>query len=98
MVDVVADLGAVMLGSRLKRLAERLQGSAATLLAEADVPLQPGQVAVMVALAILACALVAVSFRLDDWSRERILAKARENGLPLHEGMADADVDRKSVV
>ena len=50
MVDVVADLGAVMLGSRLKRLAERLQASAATLLTAAQVPLQPGQVALLVAL------------------------------------------------
>ena len=50
MVDVVAEMGSVMLGSRLKRLAERLQGSATTLLADAGVALQSGQVAVMVAL------------------------------------------------
>ena len=50
MVDVVAELGSVMLGSRLKRLGERLQGSAATLLEDAGVPLQSGQVAVMLAL------------------------------------------------
>ena len=50
LADVVADLGAVMLGSRLKRLAERLQASAATLLTAAQVPLQPGQVALLVAL------------------------------------------------
>lgn len=50
MVDVVAEMGSVMLGSRLKRLAERLQGSANTLLAEAGIPFQSGQVAVLVAL------------------------------------------------
>jgi DNA-binding MarR family transcriptional regulator/GNAT superfamily N-acetyltransferase len=50
MVDVVAEMGSVMLGSRLKRLAERLQGSANILLADAGIPFQSGQVAVLVAL------------------------------------------------
>ena len=45
MADVVAELGSLMLGSRLKRLAERLQGSANILLIDAGVPLQSGQVA-----------------------------------------------------
>ena len=50
MVDVVAELGPVLLGSRFKRLAERLQGSVATLMAEAGVALQPGHIPIMTAL------------------------------------------------
>jgi DNA-binding MarR family transcriptional regulator/GNAT superfamily N-acetyltransferase len=50
MIDVMAQMGPVFLGSRLKRLAERLQASAATVIADAGIPLQPGQMAVMAAL------------------------------------------------
>lgn len=50
MVDVVAELGSVMLGSRLKRLAERFQGSANTMLSDAGIPFQSGQVAVLLSL------------------------------------------------
>lgn len=50
MVDVMAQMGPVFLGSRFKRLAERLQTSAATVIAGAGIPLQPGQMAVMAAL------------------------------------------------
>ncbi len=50
MVDVVAELGPVLLGSRFKRLAERLQGGAAMLMTEAGVPLQPGHIPIMTAL------------------------------------------------
>lgn len=50
MIDIVAEMGPVMLGSRFKRLAERLQGSAAVILAKAGVPLQPGHMPIMTAL------------------------------------------------
>ncbi len=50
MVDVVAQLGPVLLGSRFKRLAERLQGGAAKIMAEAGIHLQPSHVPVMTAL------------------------------------------------
>ncbi|MFM5916552.1 MAG: GNAT family N-acetyltransferase [Novosphingobium sp.] len=50
MVDVVTEHGAVFLGSRLKRLAERLQADAAQVTAAAGVPLQPGHMGIMTAL------------------------------------------------
>lgn len=50
MVDVVAEHGAVFLGTRLKRLAERLQADAALVTAAAGVPLQPGHMGIMTAL------------------------------------------------
>jgi DNA-binding MarR family transcriptional regulator/N-acetylglutamate synthase-like GNAT family acetyltransferase len=50
LVDVVAEWGPVFLGGRFKRLAERLQGSAATIIAEAGIALQPGHMPVMAAL------------------------------------------------
>ncbi|WP_242149714.1 GNAT family N-acetyltransferase [Sphingomonas sp. BAUL-RG-20F-R05-02] len=48
--DVLADFGAVFLSSRLKRLAERMQGEAATVLRNAGVPIQPGQMPLLAAL------------------------------------------------
>lgn len=50
MVDVVAQMGPAFLGSRLKRLGERMQAGAASVLTEASVPLQPGHMAAMAAL------------------------------------------------
>lgn len=50
MVDVVAQMGPAFLGSRLKRLGERMQASAATIITEAGLPLQPGHMAIMAAL------------------------------------------------
>lgn len=50
MVDVVAQFGAVMLGSRLKRLGERLQGDAARVLEGVGLTLQPAHVPVVLAL------------------------------------------------
>lgn len=50
MVDVVAQMGPAFLGSRLKRLGERMQAGAASVLAEAGVPLQPGHMAAIAAL------------------------------------------------
>ncbi|USI74977.1 bifunctional helix-turn-helix transcriptional regulator/GNAT family N-acetyltransferase [Sphingomonas morindae] len=43
MADILADLGATFLGSRLKRLAERLQGDAARIIRAAGFPIQPAQ-------------------------------------------------------
>ncbi|QPD00260.1 bifunctional helix-turn-helix transcriptional regulator/GNAT family N-acetyltransferase [Qipengyuania soli] len=50
MVDVVAQMGPAFLGSRLKRLGERMQASAAQIIADAGIPLQPGHMAAMAAL------------------------------------------------
>jgi DNA-binding MarR family transcriptional regulator/N-acetylglutamate synthase-like GNAT family acetyltransferase len=41
--DTLADLGATFLGSRMKRLAERLQTDAAAILQSMDLPIQPAQ-------------------------------------------------------
>lgn len=49
-MDLIADLGPIALGSRLKRLAERLQADAAQILADADLPVQPVHVTVLAAL------------------------------------------------
>ena len=50
MRDVIADMGPAFLGSRLKRLAERMQASATTAIAQSGLPLQPGHMAVLAAL------------------------------------------------
>ena len=48
--DVLVDLGPIFLSSRLKRLAERMQGDAAAVLRAAGLPFQPGQVPLLAAL------------------------------------------------
>jgi DNA-binding MarR family transcriptional regulator/N-acetylglutamate synthase-like GNAT family acetyltransferase len=48
--DVLRDLGPVFLGSRLKRLAERMQAGAARIIIDAGLPLQPAQVPLLAAL------------------------------------------------
>jgi GNAT superfamily N-acetyltransferase len=45
-------MGPAFLGSRLKRLGEQMQASAATVIAETGLPLQPGQMAILAALRI----------------------------------------------
>jgi DNA-binding MarR family transcriptional regulator/N-acetylglutamate synthase-like GNAT family acetyltransferase len=50
MTDVIARLGGVYLGSRLKRLSERLQGDAAQIIQAAGVSAQPGQMPLLTAL------------------------------------------------
>lgn len=50
MVDVVEQMGPAFLGSRLKRLGERMQAGAASVLSDAGIPLQPGHMAAMAAL------------------------------------------------
>lgn len=50
MADVVAQMGPAFLGSRLKRLGERLQASAAQYVKDLGMSLQPGHMAVMAAL------------------------------------------------
>ena len=50
MADLIAELGPIFLGSRLKRLAERFQGSAARVIADAGLPVQPGHMPLLTAL------------------------------------------------
>lgn len=50
MRDVIAEMGPAFLGSRLKRLAERMQAGATSVIADAGLPLQPGHMAVLAAL------------------------------------------------
>ena len=50
MVDVVAQMGPAFLGTRLKRLGERMQAGAASVIADAGLPLQPGHMAALAAL------------------------------------------------
>jgi DNA-binding MarR family transcriptional regulator/N-acetylglutamate synthase-like GNAT family acetyltransferase len=48
--DLLAELGPIFLGSRLKRLAERLQAGAARVAAEAGMTVQPSQMPILAAL------------------------------------------------
>lgn len=48
--DVIAAMGPSFLGSRLKRLGERMQAGAASVIAQTGLPLQPGHMAVLAAL------------------------------------------------
>jgi DNA-binding MarR family transcriptional regulator len=48
--DVIARLGYLVLGTRLKRLAEQLQSGVAEMLVELGSPLQPGQLPLLVAI------------------------------------------------
>ena len=48
--DILADLGYLFLGSRLKRLAERLQADASRLLKASDLPIQPAQFPLLAAI------------------------------------------------
>lgn len=48
--DVLQELGPIFLGSRLKRLAERMQAGAARIITEAGLPLQPAQMPLLAAL------------------------------------------------
>lgn len=50
MPDVLAELGPIFLGSRLKRLAERMQAGAARILADAGLPTQPSHMPLLTAL------------------------------------------------
>lgn len=50
MADVIAQMGPSFLGSRLKRIGERMQASAASVIADAGLPLLPGHMAVLAAL------------------------------------------------
>jgi DNA-binding MarR family transcriptional regulator/N-acetylglutamate synthase-like GNAT family acetyltransferase len=49
-MDIISDMGPVFLGSRLKRLAERMQADAARVLDEAGLPVQPAHMPLLVAL------------------------------------------------
>lgn len=50
MQDILAAMGPSFLGSRLKRLGERMQAGAANVITQAGLPLQPGHMAVLAAL------------------------------------------------
>lgn len=52
MTDVLATMGPSFLGSRLKRLAERLQAGAVATIADAGLPLQPSHMAILAALRV----------------------------------------------
>lgn len=52
MTDILADAGHVFLGSRLKRLGERMQAGAAVVLANAGLPVQPTHMPLLAALHI----------------------------------------------
>ena len=49
-MDLIAEMGPVFLGSRLKRLAERLQSGAARIIDEAGLPVQPAHMPLLAAL------------------------------------------------
>ena len=49
-MDVIAELGPVFLGSRLKRLAERMQAGAARVIIDAGLPVQPTHMPLLTAL------------------------------------------------
>jgi len=51
MADILADWGHALLGSRLKRLGDRMQAGALRVMADAGLDLQPGQVPLLLALA-----------------------------------------------
>lgn len=48
--DILADLGPLFLGSRLKRLAERMQADAGRVIRDAGLPVQPAQMPMLAAL------------------------------------------------
>jgi DNA-binding MarR family transcriptional regulator len=48
--DILSDLGPIFLGSRLKRLAERLQAGAARVVTDAGLPMQPAHMPLLAAL------------------------------------------------
>ncbi len=50
MADVVSEMGIAFLGTRLKRLGERMQAGAVGVIADADLPIQPGHMGVLAAL------------------------------------------------
>ncbi len=50
MSDILADLGPLFLGNRLKRVAERLQGDALKIIRAAGLPVQPAQMPLLAAL------------------------------------------------
>lgn len=50
MSDIMVQMGPIFLGSRLKRLGERMQAGAATVIAEAGIPLLPGHNTIVAAL------------------------------------------------
>lgn len=50
MTDIVAEMGAAFLGTRLKRLGERMQAGAAQLVEQAGLPVQPGHMGILAAL------------------------------------------------
>ncbi|MDO9487963.1 MAG: bifunctional helix-turn-helix transcriptional regulator/GNAT family N-acetyltransferase, partial [Sphingomonadaceae bacterium] len=52
MRDVIAEMGPAFLGSRLKRIAERMQAGAVAAIAEAGLPLQPSHMTILAALRV----------------------------------------------
>jgi DNA-binding MarR family transcriptional regulator/N-acetylglutamate synthase-like GNAT family acetyltransferase len=51
-IDVIASMGPAFMGTRLKRIAERMQAGATVAIADAGLPLQPSHMAILAALRI----------------------------------------------
>ena len=64
MTDILRDLGPIFLGSRLKRLAERMQAGAARMIEDAGLGVQPAH---------MPCANQAADLATDRQGRERDL-------------------------
>jgi len=84
LVDTIADEGAVMLGSRLKRLAEQLQAGAERITADCGLAIQPSQMPLMTALfrqGPLSVGELAETIGVSQPAITRILSRLTEMGL-----------------
>lgn len=83
MHDVVAAMGPAFLGSRLKRLGERMQAGAAEIIADYGLPLAPAQVPVLTALrgGPLAVGQIAEAVGASQPGVSRIVAQLEQLGL-----------------
>lgn len=82
--DILRSLGPIALGSRLKRLAERLQADAMVVIERAGLPIQPSQVGVLAALdqaGVLSVGDAVARVGLSQPAVTRIVAGLQELGL-----------------
>src|SRR5690348_17216542 len=82
--DIIAERGALFLGSRLKRLAERLQSDVAQVTERAGVPVQPGHYALLATLdqyGALTVGQLADSMQISQPAVTRTLSRLLEMGL-----------------
>ncbi|MEQ1499371.1 MAG: bifunctional helix-turn-helix transcriptional regulator/GNAT family N-acetyltransferase [Novosphingobium sp.] len=96
MTDLVAAMGPAFLGTRLKRLGERMQAGAAEVIAEAGLPIVPAQVSVLAALRSgpQTIGQIAESIKASQPGVTRIVGQLKELGLV--ESASNAD-QRKNV-